>query len=74
MAEADFVELQLHGTVKILLVPAEVLRAQEVHYAKLPEAEKYKSNSTIFLEFVPTWWRYSDFNVDPEEVKEGILG
>jgi general stress protein 26 len=66
--EADFVTLQMRGNVRIVSDTAELENIYKTHYAKHPEAEQYKSPKTIFLEFVPTWWRYTDFNTDPETI------
>jgi hypothetical protein len=68
LSEEEFISLQMHGTIRILLEEAELSDAYAVHYQKFPEAEKHKSASTIFLEFTPTWWRYSDFKVNPETI------
>src|SRR5947209_7268394 len=58
--EADFIELQMRGDVKIVTDPEEQEKIFKIHYSKHPEAEKYKSSTTILLEFTPTWWRYTD--------------
>lgn len=71
LSEADFVSLQMRGDIRIVKDKKELENLQSVHYAKLPEAKKYKNSESIFLEFTPTWWRYSDFNTDPETVVEG---
>lgn len=71
--EAAFVTLQMHGQVRIVSDSAELEQVYKIHYAKHPDAEKYKSATTIFLEFTPTWWRYSDFKTDPETTVEGKL-
>ena len=66
--EADFVTLQMRGNVRIVSDPSELEAIYTVHYAKHPEAEQYKSPRTIFLEFTPAWWRYTDLNTDPETI------
>lgn len=68
--EKEFVTLQMHGDVRIVSDMQELEQIYKIHYAKQPESEKYKSSTTIFLEFTPTWWRYTDFNTDPETVIE----
>jgi general stress protein 26 len=69
--EADFVELQMRGDVRIVSDKDELEEIYKMHYAKQPQAEQYKSESTIFLEFTPTWWRHTDFNTTPDTVIEG---
>ena len=68
--EQDFLTLQMRGIVRIVSDPAKLEEIYKIHYAKHPEAEKYKSSRTIFLEFTPTWWRYSDLKTDPETIIE----
>lgn len=71
MNEQDFVSLQMRGDVRIVSDAQEIAHLCAAHYAKIPEAEKHKSSSSIFLEFTPSWWRYTDFKTDPETVIEG---
>ncbi len=66
--EQDFVTLQMRGDIRIVSDEKELENIYKIHYAKNPEAKKYKSPTTIFLEFTPTWWRYTDFNTHPETV------
>ena len=68
--EQDFLTLQMRGIVRIVSDPAKLEEIYKIHYAKHPGAEKYKSPRTIFLEFTPTWWRYSDLKTDPETIIE----
>ena len=68
--DIDFLSLQMHGNVKIVSNLNYLQEIYKIHYAKQPQAEKHKSPTTIFLEFVPTWWRYTDFTTDPETVIE----
>lgn len=68
LAEEDFITLQMRGNIRIVSDHQELEAIYKIHYNKLPETEKYKSETTIFLEFTPTWWRYTDFNTDPETI------
>ena len=67
-SEEEWLTLQMNGEVRV--VPAGRLTdVHQVHYQKHPDAEQYKdSPNTVFLEFTPTWWRYTDFNTDPETI------
>ena len=67
-SEQDFVTLQMRGNIRMVSDQKELENIYKIHYAKHPEAEKYKGPNTIFLEFTPAWWRYTDFNTDPETV------
>jgi general stress protein 26 len=70
MDEKTFITLQMRGMVRIVTNQAELEAIYKIHYAKHPGAQKYQDANTIFLEFTPTWWRYSDFKTDPETIVE----
>jgi len=67
-SEQDNLTLQMRGTIRIVSDPDELEAIYQIHYSKHPFAEKYKDSNTRFIEFTPTWWRYSDFNFDPEKI------
>lgn len=60
MDENDMKTLQMRGDIHIISDSAEQEAVFKIHYAKHPEAEKRRSELTILLAFVPTWWRYTD--------------
>ncbi len=66
-SEEEWMTLQLHGDIRIISDADEIEEAAKIHYQKLPNAEKRRGPDTVFLEFTPTWWRYTDFNTKPEE-------
>ncbi len=66
--EEEFVTLQMHGDIRIVSDTQELEHIYAIHYAKQPQAEKHKGPNTIFLEFTPAWWRYSDFKTEPETI------
>ena len=67
-SEQDWVTLQMHGNIRAVLDQEELEEVYKTHYQKHPDAEQYKGPNTVFLEFTPTWWRYTDFNTDPETI------
>lgn len=68
-SEKDWLTLQIRGTIKVVSDLGQLQEIYKIHYAKHPDAEQYKNNpSTIFLEFMPTWWRFTDFNTNPETI------
>ena len=67
-SEEDWLTLQMHGDIEIVSELNELKEVYKVHYKKHPDAEKYKGPKTIFLKFTPTWWRYTDFNTEPETI------
>ena len=65
-SEEEWITLQMDGDVAAITDKDELERVYKVHYAEHPNSEKYKDDpATIFLKFVPTWWRYTDYNTDP---------
>lgn len=73
-SEEEWVTLQIEGVVRILNKPDDIQAAQQVHYKKHPNSEKYKDfPTTMFIEFVPTWWRYTDFNTDEPTIYSSEL-
>ncbi len=70
LSEADFTTLQMRGEIAIVTNETELQLITDIHYRKLPEAEKYRDADTIFLTFTPTWWRYTDFTAKPEAIVE----
>ena len=69
-SEEDWLTLQMRGDIKIVSNKDELEEIYKIHYKKHPDAEQYKGPQTIFLEFKPTWWRFTDFNTDPETIVE----
>lgn len=68
-SEVEWLTLQMDGEVRAILDVSELTTAQQVHYAKIKEAEKYKDDpTTIFLVFTPTWLRYTDFKTQPPTI------
>ncbi|MBI2103481.1 pyridoxamine 5'-phosphate oxidase family protein [Candidatus Woesebacteria bacterium] len=65
-SEEEWLTLQMDGIVKAVLKPKELANVHKVYYKLHPSSLKYKDDpATIFLEFTPTWWRYSDYNFSP---------
>lgn len=70
-SEKEMITLQMHGIVRLVSNKDELEELYQVHYHKHPKAEQHKNDpTTVFLEFVPTWARYTDFNTDPETIDE----
>lgn len=67
-SEEEWLTLQMHGTVRAVTGEKELEEVYKIHYKKHPDAEQYKGPKTIFLEFTPTWWRYTDFNTEPPTI------
>ncbi len=69
-SEQDWLTLQMRGDVRIVTDIGELEKIYTTHYLKHPDAEKYKGPQTVFLAFTPTWWRFTDFNTEPETIVE----
>ncbi len=65
-SEKEWLTLQLDGTVHAVLDKEDKERIQSIHYAKYPNTKQYANDpETVLLEFIPSWWRFSDYNTDP---------
>ena len=70
-SETEWVTLQMSGTICIIsdnerLTPEAVASIKAIHYSRHPASAKFKDNpDTVFLEFTPTCYRYTDFNSHP---------
>lgn len=68
-SEEEWITLQMDGEVSAIVNKDELRAVHNIHYQKHPDSEKYKdAPATIFLKFMPKWWRYTDFNTKPETV------
>jgi len=69
-SEIEWLTLQLRGPVR-LVSKEELSLVHEIHYKKHPGAEKCKDDpETVFAEFTPSWWRFTDLTTDPETIIE----
>ena len=66
-SEEEMKTLQLDGVVRVVSDANKLALLKEVHFKKIPTAKEYENDpDSIFLEFLPTWWQYSDYNTEPE--------
>jgi general stress protein 26 len=70
-SETDWKTFQLDGDVKIISNPMELKDIKSIHYKRHPESQKYENDpDTIFIEFRPSWYRYSDLLQKPPKIIE----
>lgn len=56
--ESEMKTVQMDGDVQF----AQESAAKTPYFTKFPEKEKfYKADSSVFLIFTPSWWRYTNF-------------
>ena len=66
-SEEEMRTLQLDGTARIVSGADELTTLKQVHFRKIPTAKQYEDDpDSVFLEFIPAWWQYSDYTTDPE--------
>lgn len=71
-SEEEWITLQMDGDVSMILDPEELKAAKAIHYPKHPNSQKFENDpATVFLKFVPKWWRYTDYNTKPMTVISG---
>ena len=65
-SEQEWITLQMDGEIKVIVDNDELQSIHAIHYAKIPDAKQYKDYpATLFLKFIPTWYRYTDYNTKP---------
>jgi general stress protein 26 len=65
-SEKEWITLQMDGEVVSIEDKDELAKVHKIHYLKHPTSEKYKDEpETIFLKFIPKWYRYTDYNTEP---------
>ena len=70
-SEQEWLTFQMDGNIKVVTDQNELTEIHKTHYAKHPDAEQWKDDpETVFLKFIPTWWRFTDFNTKPETIIE----
>ena len=60
----DWVALQMTGNLN-MVSQDHLEEVSKIHYLQHPGAEVHRRPDTIFLEFVPTGWKYTDFKPTP---------
>lgn len=69
MSEEDMKTLQMDGEVELVSDEVEIARLKPPHFEKIPDAKQYEDDpDTVFLRFIPSWWRYSDYTAEPKVV------
>lgn len=67
-SEAEWITLQMDGEVHIV-EKEQLPQIYKIHYMKHPNSAKYKDDpATVFLAFLPKWWRYTDYNTKPPTI------
>lgn len=63
-SETDWITLQMSGKIE------KTEPVKDLILSKYPESIKFIDESTVYLKFTPTWYRYSDFKVVPPLIIE----
>lgn len=68
-SEETWQTLQLSGTVRLVTKKSDITQIKQIHYRKHPDSQKFESEpGTVFLQFTPAWWRFSDLSADPAKI------
>lgn len=63
-SEERWVTCQMDGRVEIIS-DANIHEVKEIHYARVPSAREFEADpNTVFLQFIPTYIRLRDYNID----------
>jgi general stress protein 26 len=60
--ESDKKTLQMEGTLQ-MVGDEEQERFEAIYFGKLPEKKQSYSDSSVGLQFIPRWWRFSDWTL-----------
>jgi hypothetical protein len=72
-SEEEWLTLQIDGVARLLTSAGEIEQFKSIHHAKHPRAAKYFGPETICIELTPDWYRFTDFNTQPEtEIEEKL--
>jgi general stress protein 26 len=64
--EDKWTTLQLEGEIKILSNDTSIDEIKKRHYEIHPNSKKFENDpNTVFLEFSPNWFRFTDFTTSP---------
>lgn len=68
VSEEEMKTLQLDGTIRIVSDAGELAALKVLHFKKIPTAKEYEDDpDSVFLEFIPAWWQYTDYKTEPEK-------
>lgn len=62
--------LQMNGEILFVTDESYLKKIKHVHYARFPKSIPYESPKTVFLKFVPRWYRFTDYTFRPPEISE----
>ncbi len=66
-------DVQIDGIATIIEEGPEYQVAEEFFFSQNPDAAKFKSSKTIFIQFKPTWIRMLDLTVNPPHTEESFV-
>ena len=65
-SEQEWITIQMDGSARLVSDSLELQSAKAIHYPKHPNSQKFENDpATVFLAFIPTWYRYSEFKSAP---------
>ncbi len=62
--EHEMLTVQMTGTINIVTEPEKQEVAFAIHHAKHERAAKFRGPHSVILEFIPSWWRYSELKTN----------
>jgi general stress protein 26 len=67
--------VQIEGTARLVNEPSdpEYLEIENFFFSQNREAEKFKSDDTIFIVMIPTWYRLLDHSTTPPTMEEKTI-
>lgn len=66
--DGEWKTLQLEGEIEEVTDPHELDETKRIYYTRYPDSKRRESPKTVFLRFLPNWWRFSDFTTTPPSI------
>ena len=65
-SDEEMATLQMDGELQVVTDPTKVGQIKPIYYHKHPMSVKYEAEpGNMYLVFIPAWWRFTDFKVQP---------
>lgn len=68
ISETEWKTLQMEGLLEKISDKQKAKQIMQIHHDRFPGVLEYLHETTIFIQFIPTWWRYTDFTTTPKTV------
>lgn len=68
VSDESWITIQMDGEVVEVTNREEVEALKKVFYEKHPNDVNFVTEKTVYLKFITSWWRYSDYSIRPPKI------